>query len=104
MKALNWLLSITLAFPLAFIGCKADKPKGPAEKEYDIKGKVVAVAPDKKSVTLDHEDIPGLMKAMEMEFTVEDPKVLEGIGPGDQVQGRLKVKGGDHVITKLEKR
>jgi len=81
-------------------GCRQET--APA-KEYDIKGKVVSVSADKKAVTLDHEDIPGLMKGMKMEFGVADPKVLEGIQAGDQVQGRLKVDNGKYVITRLEK-
>lgn len=75
-----------------------------AEKEYDIKGTVVDVASDKKAVTLDHEEIPGLMKAMKMKYPVSDPKVLDGIAAGDKVSGRLKARGTDYTITKLEKR
>ena len=67
-----WITMLILALALA--GCK-----GATDKEYDVKGKVVAVNPDKPSVTLDHEDIPGLMNAMTMEFDVPDRKLLEGI-------------------------
>lgn len=87
-------------------GCQkaADTPAG-KEKEYDIRGKVTAVAPDKTSMTLDHEAIPDLnMKAMEMKYPVSDPKVLEGIAAGDKVSGRLKAKDTNYTITKLEKR
>jgi Cu/Ag efflux protein CusF len=86
---------------LASIGCG----KGNADKDkvYDIKGKVVAVDAEKKKVTLDHEDIPGLMKAMEMQFSVENAKVVEAIKPGDQVHGKLRVKGSDYIIMELMK-
>lgn len=101
MKLAHWTGLVLLL--LLAVGCQ--KPAdSPAEKEYEVKGKVVAVDPDKKSVTLDHEDIPGLMKGMQMKFKVEDPKIAEGIAPGDQVQGRLRVKSGEHTITRLEKR
>lgn len=83
------------------IGC--GKGNGDKDKVYDIKGKVVAVDTEKKKVTLDHEDVPGLMKAMEMQFSVENPKLLEGIKAGDQVHGRFKVKGSDYLITELMK-
>lgn len=81
---------LVLAGAVIVAGCQKAPPKA-ADRGYDIRGKVVAVANDKKSVTLDHEDIPGFMSAMKMEFPVADPKVLDGIAPGDQVQGRLKV-------------
>lgn len=94
---------------LVLVGCQkpadTQRPGATAEeKDYDIKGKVTAVAPDKTSVTLDHEEIPGLMKAMEMKYPVSDAKVLDGIAAGDKVSGRLKAKGTDYTITKLEKR
>src|SRR5260370_22645904 len=84
-KLFGWL---ALAMPLFLAGC-GQTPKETAAKEDDIKGKVTEVAPDKQAVTLDHEDIPGLMKGMTMKFAVADPKVLEGIQSGDEVQGRL---------------
>jgi len=71
--------------------------------DYPITGRVTAVAPDKKAVTLDHEDIPGLMKAMEMEFVVEDPQILEEIEAANDVRGRLKVDDGKYIITELRK-
>jgi Cu/Ag efflux protein CusF len=41
---------------------------------------------------------------MKMEFYVDNPKLLEGLKPGDKVQGRLKVESGNYTITRLEKR
>src|SRR5437870_1481600 len=100
-----WLLAFSLA--LAFVGCKGgggDKLKNTGEKEYEVRGKVTALSAAKPAVTLDHEDIPGLMKGMQMEFAVADPKLLEGIKVGDQVQGKLKKSESGYVITRLEKR
>jgi len=71
--------------------------------DYPITGRVTAVAPGKTAVTLDHEDIPGLMKGMEMEFAVEDPQILEEIEAGNDVRGRLKVDDGEYIITELRK-
>lgn len=104
MKSLHWISVLLISAPLFVAGCqkKSDSTKE-TDKLYDVKAKVVAVDPEKKTVTLDHEDIPGLMKAMKMKFPVQDAKVLEGIKPGDQVHGKLKVKSGDHLITELHK-
>lgn len=77
---------------------------GEASKQYPIGGEVVAVNPEKPSVTLDHEEIEGLMKAMQMEFQVDSPQVLEGIQQGDSVQGQLVKKDGEFLITDLKKR
>jgi protein SCO1/2 len=107
MKSLQMLWLIGIALPILFVGCAGsslEKPKAAAAKEYDVRGKVVAVNPAKPAVTLDHEDIPGLMKAMEMEFSVENAKLLDGIKAGDQVQARLKKSESGYVITQLQKR
>ncbi|MCI0379096.1 MAG: copper-binding protein [Gemmataceae bacterium] len=101
MKTFLLLPLVVCWIPLASMGC--GRGGGDKDKVYDIKGKVVAVDADKKKVTLDHDDIPGLMKAMEMPFAVENAKVLEGIKAGDQVHGKLKVKGGDYIIVELRK-
>jgi protein SCO1/2 len=96
-------LAQALVLLVALAGCTgAPTEKG---KEYDIKGKVLALDPKKPAVTLDHEDIPGIMKAMEMEFPVETTKLLEGLRVGDRVEGRLKkTASGEYLITHLEKR
>ena len=98
---------MAFAFALSGVGCKGGgegTSRTGGEKLYDVRGKVVAVDPAKPAVTLDHEDIPGLMSAMQMEFKVEDPKLLEGVKVGDQVQGRLKKGEPGYVLTQLAKR
>jgi Cu/Ag efflux protein CusF len=107
MKPAHGLGPILPAALLVLAGCTGGPPSGPtglAAGEYEIKGKIVAVDPGKPAVTLDHEDIPGLMIGMEMEFGVTDPKLVEGLKPGDPVQGRLKKSDSGYVITQLEKR
>ncbi len=108
MKTARWLRLIVLSVPLVLAGCtggRTEKQKGAADKQYEVKGKVVAVAPDKSSVTLDHEAIPELnMMAMKMDYPVESPKVLEGIQAGDQVHGHLKAQGKKYIVSHLGKR
>jgi protein SCO1/2 len=101
------LKSLVVVGLLAILaGCQNQSSSGTgkeAGKVYDIKGKVVAVDAEKKTVTIDHEDITGLMKAMKMEFKVEDEKILAGLKAGDAVHGKLKADGGNYVVTGLEK-
>lgn len=94
------LIGIVLAV-VVVIGC--DQATAPAERLYDITGKVVAVDAHKPSVTLDHDDIPGLMQAMTMEFAVPDRAVLTGIAVGDSVRGRIRKDEGGYVLRSLEK-
>lgn len=72
--------------------------------EFDIRGVVVAVNANRTGVTLNHQDIAGLMKGMTMEFELQNPTVISDIKVGDQVDGRLRVSDGKYTITKLSKR
>lgn len=94
---------------VALAGCQnpsgssaSSKPAG--AKVYEVTGKVVSLDPATKAVTLDHEDIPGFMKAMTMEFPVADAKVLDGMKAGDAVRGTITADGGSYAVTSLEKR
>ena len=53
------------------------------EKRYDLKGKVVAVEPDKHLVTVSHGDVKGLMPGMTMPFTVPNESDLQILAPDD---------------------
>ena len=94
-----WLL-VFLAGTFLF-GCRRGTET--ESKVYDLTGKVIALDSDAKSITLDHEDIPGLMKAMKMKLRVSDGTVLVGLKPGDQVKGRLQVGPEGYVIIELKK-
>jgi protein SCO1/2 len=107
MKTVYGLWLVLLISPLVLAGCKKDGKGSDANQgaaDYPLKGKVIKVMPDQKKVRLDHEDIPGLMEAMTMTFSVADPEVLKGLKPGDQVEGQLKVEDGEYMITELKKR
>ncbi len=95
------LCGVALLFTL--IGCTTNPPKT-SQQQYPVKGKILALNMEKPSVRLDHEDIPGLMQAMKMEFGVTNAKVLEGLKVDDQVDGQLKVESGKYIITELHKR
>jgi protein SCO1/2 len=88
---------------LLFPGCARDGTKAPEDRLYDVRGTVVSVSPEKQMITVDHEDIPGLMKAMKMPFRVADSKLLEGLREGDRIEGKAKANGGYTFVT-LEKR
>jgi len=63
------------------------------EKRFDLKGKVVAVEPEKHLVTVSHEDVKGYMPAMTMPFTVHNESDLQFIAPNDEITATLVVDG-----------
>ena len=86
-----------LAFALALAGCGGDS-------DHAGRGVVVAVDAAKGEVTLDHEDVPGLMKGMTMTFAA-DPALLAGVEPGQAVDFRVREEApGRYRVTALSPR
>ncbi len=77
-----------LSSGFAFAGCA--KSAG-AERRYALKGKVVSVDIAGGKVVIDHEEIPGLMPAMQMPFPIREADVLRSMEGGDEVQATLVV-------------
>ena len=74
---------------LCFVACR----RSDNEKRFDLKGKVLAVEPDKHLVTVSHEDIKGYMPAMTMPFTVPSESDLQIIAPDDEITATLVIDG-----------
>lgn len=88
------LASLAAALALAAaLGCgKAEAPKAASgEKPYPLKGVVVSVDPAAGQVIVRHEEIPGYMDAMTMPFKVAEPKMLDELKPGDEIEAKLVV-------------
>src|SRR5262249_18291047 len=94
------LLLVTLAASIRLTA--ADTNAAPETPRYfQAKGVVQRLDPDGKSVTIKHEEIPGYMAAMTMDFPVHNTNELRGLTSGDSITFRVCVteKEGwvDHV-------
>lgn len=112
--------SLLLALALIAAGCHrgeptptappaapAPPPPAAVKQTYTLKGVVRGVDPAAGVVTIAHEEIPGFMKAMTMEFTPRDRAGLAELAAGDEVEGPLEVvrEGGairDYNLLRLE--
>ena len=56
---------------------------------------------DEKRVTLQHEQIQGLMPAMTMDYDVEPAELLRGLKSGDRVRFRLSSQGIDFAVVEI---
>ena len=75
----------------------------PKDGDYPAKGVITKIAPEQPSVELNHEDIPGVMPPMRMEFFVTDKKMLEGLKVGDKVDFVLRYKHPTETIVRITK-
>lgn len=64
-------------------------------------GTVVAVDTAAGEITLDHGAVPGVMGAMKMSFPVSDPKLLEGVAPGETVEFDIEHRGGMYTVKAI---
>ena len=65
-------------------------------------GRVVTIS--SRFVTIAHDDIPGLMPPMTMEFELASPALARRIAPGQAVRFTLRVRGADMTVTALRRR
>jgi Cu/Ag efflux protein CusF len=75
----------------------------PTDGSWSARGVVRVLAPEINRIFIDHEDIPGFMEAMTMAFEPEDPKLFDGLTPGDQISFTLRKKGARLVLIAVEK-
>lgn len=75
----------------------------PGPQSWTARGIVRSVVPKLGAIFLTHEALPGLMDAMTMGFETEDPKVLEGLAPGDFVRFTVRQDGEKLRLIMIEK-
>lgn len=73
----------------------------PSGKLYPIRGEVVSVTAARNEVVLHHEAIASFMQGMTMPFPVANRDLLEGVEPGDRVEGVLLVEGARYALVSL---
>ena len=97
-------LLVTCAFIISGCGNAPQTESNPAnQKRYDLRGKVVSVDKINKRAKIDHENIPGFMDAMTMEFPIHENWVWEDLVPGVQIRAELVVDSSAKDPYWLEK-
>jgi len=71
----------------------------PEQRHYPIQAEVVAVELPKKLIIVKHGDIPGLMPAMTMSYTIVIE--AESLGPGDKISADLVVSSSNARLEKI---
>jgi Cu/Ag efflux protein CusF len=88
-------------------GDKKTKAEGPAAavetRTYQAVGTVKGLDPKLPSIEIDHEDIKGLMPAMQMWFHVKDTSLVKGVTTGDRVEFSLEAGVGGLKIVAIKK-
>jgi Cu/Ag efflux protein CusF len=87
---------------------KAPPPSGPAAAvqtmSYQGVGVVKGLNPKLPAIEINHEDIVGLMPAMQMEFPVTDRALLNGLAINDHIDFTIENAAGNMRITAIKKK
>jgi protein SCO1 len=93
-------LVLTLApFLLLFAACAG----GPAPRQYDLTGQILAVSPDGRELVVRHDVVKGFMPAMTMPFRLKDPALARDRRPGDLIRATLMVTDEESWLAGIEK-
>jgi protein SCO1/2 len=85
MRTITTSILAVLAI-VSLIACRSNDQQF---RRYPLDGKVLAVNKDKKTLTIAHKEIPGLMGAMTMDYSVNEGWVLRAAKPGDHIGASL---------------
>jgi len=80
-------------FAFLITSCQRQTVQTPSAdaKHYPFKGKVISVDKAAKKAKIDHEDIPGYMDAMTMDFPIREDWVWDELKPGSEIRAELVV-------------
>lgn len=62
-------------------------------KRYEMHGTIVSFNKDQEQVIISHKEIPGLMEAMTMPYTLHEPSAYNVMKAGDDISATLVVEG-----------
>ena len=86
----------------------AATPVGPAAavavNTYKGVGVVKHINLKPPAIEIDHGDIEGLMPAMQMEFPVTDPSLLNGIAVNDRIDFTIEAAKGQLKVASIKKK
>jgi protein SCO1/2 len=97
MNCSRAFVNVGSLFPLLLLLSLIACSSAPPAKRYELEGRVVAVDPGARQLTIAHQDIPGLMKGMTMPFIVSKSSnwIFQSIAPGDSIHATLVLS--DHA-------
>ena len=77
---------LLLLFPLLFTSCrKSEDTEAEALKQFRVKGVVMKIQDEGRTLIIDHEEMPGYMGAMTMPFRVKQMDDSAKLTPGDEI-------------------
>ena len=96
-------IALTLCVALALSGCGRATKSDESARYYETRGIVRGFSPDRTTIEIQHENIPGFMPSMTMPFSVHDRKEIANLKTGNAISFRLAVTEKDFWIDHVVK-
>ncbi len=90
------------SYVLALAGCGGEKKPEVPIQQYQVRGEVVRLEPDRDVAVIKHEKIEGWMEAMTMEFPVRDKNEFAKLAPGQTIQATVYVQDLEYWIAGIQ--
>ena len=98
LRARGRLLIAAAALAWLQGGCGAGEVRS-----YEVRGVVRELQREYSQILVEHEEIPGVMEAMTMNFAIRDPALFEGLEKGQAIEFTLEVSRRGYTITRIER-
>jgi copper binding protein CusF len=95
MSKPKWLLVVILPVVCLIVVGGWFLLRKPQLMRHELTGTVVAVNAKPHKLTVHNEDMPGVMRAMDMDYDVKDPAVLTTLKPGETIHATLLTNDDD---------
>jgi protein SCO1 len=92
-----------LCLSLLLVACNRSDKGETGARHYETRGIVRSVAPDRTTLDIEHETIPGFMPSMTMPFIVRNSKEIANLRSGDTISFRVEVTDKDVWIADVKK-
>jgi formylglycine-generating enzyme len=77
-------------------------PADPFEQVFLVRGVLIDIRNNGRIAVINHEEIPGFMRAMTMPFEIRNPAEIKKFKPGDTISFRLVSSENDFWIDQLQ--
>ena len=88
---------------LALLACGRSTNSDEGTDHYDTHGIVRGFSPDRGTIEIQHENIPGYMPSMTMPFVARNPKQIADLKVGDAIWFQMAVTQKDFWIENVKK-
>jgi protein SCO1/2 len=96
-------IMLTACLVFALLGCGRSTNSDAGADHYDTRGVVQGFSPDRSTIEIQHENIPGFMPSMTMPFVTRDPRQIADLKVGDAIAFRMAVTQKDFWIENVKK-